>query len=165
MPFSSSTKNLFSFFDPILKKPKKKKKQFQFFTFLVLKVFSEKLKLFLNIVIEKAKGIIQSILEIIKKSRVFLTNKKKEFLNLKYFFIQRKPQKLDELSENEKYSTIWKNNSMISEATISIQSIKSTNCSLKKKSIKDLNTKRKVVINKIEKMKKEEKKRGRWRKL
>ena len=48
---------------------------------------------------------------------------------------------------------------MISKATISIQSIKSTNFSLKKKSIKDLNTKRKVVIKKIEKMKKE-KKRG-----
>ena len=161
LPFSSSTKNPFSFFNPILKELKKKKKQFKFFTFLVLKVLSEKFKLFLNIVIEKAKGIIQSILEIIKKSIVFLTKKKQEFfLNLKYFFIQRKPPKLDELSENKKDSTIWKNNSKISEATISIQSIKSTNCSLKKKSIKDLNTKRKVVIKKIEKMKKEEKKRG-----
>nr|AHY33605.1 hypothetical chloroplast RF19 [Vigna unguiculata] len=160
LPFSSSTKNPLSFFDPILKELKKKKKKFEFFTFLVLKVLSEKFKLFLNIVIEKAKGIIQSILEIIRKSIVFLTKKKQEFLNLKYFFIKRKPPKLDELSENKKYSTIWKNNSMISEATISIQSIKSTNFSLKKKSIKDLNTKRKVVIKKIEKMKKEEKKRG-----
>jgi len=40
---------------------------------------------------------------------------------------------------------------MISEVTISIQSIKSTKFSLKKKSIKDLNTKRKIVIKKIEK--------------
>jgi len=52
------------------------------------------------------------------------------------------------LSENKNYSTIWKNNSLISEATISIYSIKPTSCSLKKKSIKDLNTKRKVVIKK-----------------
>jgi len=46
---------------------------------------------------------------------------------------------------------------MISEATISIQLIKSTNFSLKKKSIKDLNTKRKVVIKnrKNEKRRKE----------
>ncbi|YP_006460396.1 hypothetical chloroplast RF19 (chloroplast) [Vigna unguiculata] len=160
LPFSSSTKNRFEFFDPILKETKKKKKQFEFFTFGVLKVLSEKFKLFLNMVIEKAKGIIQSILEIINKSLVFLMKKRKEFLNLKYFFIQRKPKKLDELSENKKDSTIWKNNSMISEATISIQSIKLTNYSLKKKSIKDLNTKKKVVIKKIEKMKKEEKKRG-----
>ncbi|WVZ02600.1 hypothetical protein V8G54_023406 [Vigna mungo] len=136
----------------------KTKKQFEFFTFGVLKVFSEKFKLFLNIVIEKAKGIIQSILEIIKS--IVPHEKKNEFLNLKYFFIQRKPKKLDELSENKKDSTIWKNNSMIYEATISIQSIKLTNCLLKRKSIKDLNTKKKVVIKKIEKMKREEKKRG-----
>nr|YP_010169762.1 hypothetical protein RF1 [Vigna subterranea]QRZ59584.1 hypothetical protein RF1 [Vigna subterranea] len=161
LPFSSPTKNIFSNFDPIFKKLKKKKKQFEFFIFLVINVFSEKIKLYLKIVIEKAKGIIQSILESITKSIVFLIQKQKEFFKkLKYFFIQRKPQKLHELSENKKYSTICNNNSMISEATISIQSIKSTNCSLKKKYIKDLNTKRKVVIKKIEKMKKEEKKRG-----
>ncbi|WVY89109.1 hypothetical protein V8G54_037959 (chloroplast) [Vigna mungo] len=132
-------------------------KQFEFFTFGVLKVFSEKFKLFLNIVIEKAKGIIQSILEIINKSIVFLTKKRNEFLNLKYFFIQRKPNKLDELSENKKDSTIWKNNSMISEATISIQSIKLTNWSLKKKSIKDLNTKKKSSYKKNRKNEKRRK--------
>nr|YP_010514361.1 hypothetical protein Ycf1 [Dolichopsis monticola]UXL86014.1 hypothetical protein Ycf1 [Dolichopsis monticola] len=158
LPFSSSPKNRFSFFDPIFKELKKKTKQFEFFTFLVLKVFSEKFKLFLNIVIEKAKWIIKSILESFIKSIVFLTKKRKQFL--KSMFIQLKPKKLDELSENKKDSTIFKNNPMIYEASISIQSIKSTNCSLKKKSIKDLNTKRKVVIKKIEKLKKEEKKRG-----
>ncbi|MCE6983585.1 hypothetical protein EI534_40800, partial [Pseudomonas frederiksbergensis] len=36
LPFSSSTKNPLSFFDPILKELKKKKKKFEFFTFLVL---------------------------------------------------------------------------------------------------------------------------------
>ena len=147
LPFSSSPKNLFSFFDPILKELKKKTKQFEFFTFRVLKVFSEKFKLFLNIVIEKAKWIINRIMESLKKSIVFLTKKRKEFFES--LFIQWKPKKLDELSENK-----------IDEATISIQSIKSTNFALKKKKIKDLNTKRKVVIKKIKKLKKEEKKRG-----
>nr|YP_010046520.1 hypothetical chloroplast RF19 [Lablab purpureus]QPJ78233.1 hypothetical chloroplast RF19 [Lablab purpureus] len=160
LPFSSSPKNRFSFFDPFLKKLKKKTKQFEFFTFLVLKVFSEKFKLFLNIVIEKAKWIIKRILENIQKSIVFFTKKRKQYSYLKSLFIQWKPKKLDEFSENKKYSTIDKNNPKISEATISIQWIKSTKRSLKKKSIKDLNTKRKVVIKKIEKMKKEEKKRG-----
>jgi len=158
LPFSSSPKNRFSFFDPIFKELKKKTKQFEFFTFLVLKVFSEKFKLFLNIVIEKAKWIIKSILESFTKTIVFLTKTRKQFL--KFLFIQLNPKKLDELSENKKYSKIFKNNPMISEATISIQSIKSTNSSLKKKSINDLNTKRKVVIKKIEKLKKEENKRG-----
>jgi len=62
------------------------------FTFLVLKVLSEKFKLFLNIVIEKEKRIIHSILEIIEKSIVFLTKKKLKFLNLKYFLLKRIPQ-------------------------------------------------------------------------
>nr|YP_010514279.1 hypothetical protein Ycf1 [Macroptilium erythroloma]UXL85932.1 hypothetical protein Ycf1 [Macroptilium erythroloma] len=164
LPFSSSPKNRFSFyfFDPIFKELEKKTKQFEFFIFLVRKVFSEKFKLFLNIVIEKAKWIIKSIVESVKKSIVFLTEKLKQFLKSLFIFLKRKPKKLDELIENKKYSPIliFKNNPMISEATISIQSKKSTNFSLKKKSIKDLNTKRKVVIKKIEKLKKKEKKRG-----
>nr|WDV14749.1 hypothetical chloroplast RF1 [Pueraria montana] len=161
VPFSSSPQNRFSFFDPIFKELKKKTKQFQFFTFLVLKVLSEKLKLFLTILIEKAKRIIQSIIESILKSilkSILVLTKIKQFF--KFLFIKFKFKKIDELSESKKDSTICKNNPMISEATISIQSINSVNCSLKKKKIKDLNAKRKAVIKKIEKMKKEKKKRG-----
>nr|QVY57426.1 hypothetical protein Ycf1 [Mucuna sempervirens] len=150
LPFSVSTQNLFSFFDPIFKELKKKTKQFHFFFFLVLKVLGEKMKLFLNILKEKAKWIIKSIL--------FLTKKIKQFS--KFLFIKFKLKKIDELSESKKDSTVRNNSPMISEATIPIQSINSANCSLTKKKIKDLNGKRKEVLKKIEKMKKEEKKRG-----
>nr|YP_010700908.1 hypothetical chloroplast RF1 [Neustanthus phaseoloides]WCI20980.1 hypothetical chloroplast RF1 [Neustanthus phaseoloides] len=155
LPFSSSPKNRFSFFDPIFKELKKKTKQFKIFTFLVLKVLSEKLKLFLNILIEKAKriikSIIDSILKSILKSLLFLTKIKQFF---KFLFIKFKFKKIDELSESKKDSTICKNNPMISETISSIQSINSGNFSLKKNKIKDLNAKRKAVIKKIEKMKK-----------
>nr|YP_009111712.1 hypothetical chloroplast RF19 [Apios americana]AHI95841.1 hypothetical chloroplast RF19 [Apios americana] len=153
LPFSGSPPNRFSFFDPIFKELKKKTKQFHFFIFLVLKVLSEKMKLFLNILKEKAKWIVKSIL----KSILFLTKKIKQFS--KFLFIKLK--KIDELHENKKDSTICKNSPMISEASLPIQSINQsinlTNCSLTKKKIKDLNAKRKRVIEKI---KKEEKKRG-----
>nr|QJQ78417.1 hypothetical chloroplast RF19 [Hylodesmum podocarpum] len=153
LPFSGSTQNRFSFFDPIFKELKKKTKQFQFFIFLVLKALSEKLKLFFNILKEKAKWIIKSILKRIR----FLTKKIKQFsINL---FIKLNFKKIDELSENKKDSTIGNNSPMISETTIPIQSINLANYSVKKKNIKDLNAKRKAVLKKIEKMKKK-KKRG-----
>nr|YP_010514197.1 hypothetical protein Ycf1 [Strongylodon macrobotrys]UXL85850.1 hypothetical protein Ycf1 [Strongylodon macrobotrys] len=153
LPFSGSSQNRFSFFEPLLKELKKKTKQFQFFTFLIRKVLSEKLKLFLNILMEKAKWTTKNILE----SFLFLTKKRKQLF--KFLFIQFKFKKIDELSKSKKDSTVCKNNPKISEATISNKSINSANCSLTKKKIKDLNTKRKKVIKKIEKMKKEEKKR------
>nr|YP_010415739.1 hypothetical protein RF1 [Campylotropis delavayi]USC52699.1 hypothetical protein RF1 [Campylotropis delavayi] len=144
LPFSGSTQNRFSFFNPILKELKKKKKQFQFFIFLVRKALSEKLKLFLNILKEKAKWIIKSIL--------FLTKKIKKFS--KVLFIKFKFKKIDELSESKKDSIIGKNSPIIFEATTQIQSINSANYSIKKKKIKDLNAKRKEIFKKIEKMKK-----------
>nr|YP_009127665.1 hypothetical chloroplast RF19 [Pachyrhizus erosus]AHY33280.1 hypothetical chloroplast RF19 [Pachyrhizus erosus] len=156
LPFSGCPQNRFSFFDPIFKELKKKKKQFQSFTFQVLKVLSEKWKLFLNLLIEKVKRIIKSIIDsIIKsifKSFLFLTKIKQFF---KFLFINFKFKKIDELNESKKDSTICKNNPQISEATISIQSINPVNCSLKKKRIKDLNAKRKTVIKKMKKEKKE----------
>nr|YP_010169844.1 hypothetical protein RF1 [Amphicarpaea edgeworthii]QRZ59666.1 hypothetical protein RF1 [Amphicarpaea edgeworthii] len=160
LPFSSfPQKNRFSsFFDPIFNELKKKTKQFQFFTFQVLKVLSEKLKLFLTILIEKVKRISKSIIESIIKSiikSILVLTKIKQFF--KFLFNKLKFKKIDELSESKKDSTISKNNPMISETTISIQSINSVNGSLKKKKIKDLNVKRKAIIKK---MKKENKKRG-----
>ena len=90
-------------------------KQFQFFTFRVLKVLNEKLKMFLTILIEKAKRISKSIIESILKSILSLTKIKQFF---KLLFIKFKFKKIDELSENKKDSTIYKNNPMISETTI-----------------------------------------------
>nr|YP_010159110.1 hypothetical chloroplast RF19 [Cajanus crassus]QRG31389.1 hypothetical chloroplast RF19 [Cajanus crassus] len=150
LPFSSSTKNIFSFFDPIFKELKKKTKQFEFSIFLVLKILREKWKMFLNILKEKAKWIIKSIQFITQKITKFSKN----------IFIKLKFKKIDELIESKKDSTIYKNSGKISEATIPIQSKKLANCSLTKKKIKDMNAKRKAVRKKIEKMKKEEKKIG-----
>jgi len=82
-------------------------KKFEFFTFQVRKVFNEKFKLFLNIVIEKVKWILKSILEGVTKSIVFLTEKINQFLKYLFIFMKLKPKKLDELSENQKYSTIF----------------------------------------------------------
>nr|YP_009680772.1 hypothetical protein Ycf1 [Kummerowia striata]AYA54506.1 hypothetical protein Ycf1 [Kummerowia striata] len=141
LPFSGSTQNRFSFFNPILKELKKKTKQFQFFIFLVRKGLSEKLKLFLNILKEKAKWIIKSIL--------FLTKKISKFLFIKFQF-----KKIDEFSESKKDSTIGKNSPMIFEATTKIPSINLANYSIRKKKIKDMNAKRKEILKKIEKMKK-----------
>ncbi|RZB92746.1 Protein TIC 214 [Glycine soja] len=92
-------------------------KQFQFFTFRVLKVLSEKLKMFLTILIEKTKRISKSIIKSILKSILSLTKIKQFF---KLLFIKFKFKKIDELSENKKDSTIYKNNPMIFETTISI---------------------------------------------
>nr|YP_010891104.1 Ycf1 [Erythrina sandwicensis]WJK72554.1 Ycf1 [Erythrina sandwicensis] len=86
-----------------------------------------------------------------------LEKKKKQFYNL---IILKLKKYIDELSASKKNSTICMNSLMISESTIPIQSKNSANCSLTKKKIKDLNIKRKAVKIKIEKMKKEEKKRG-----
>nr|YP_010162356.1 hypothetical chloroplast RF19 [Dolichos falciformis]QRI60065.1 hypothetical chloroplast RF19 [Dolichos falciformis] len=148
LPFSSSTKNGFSFFDPIFKELKKKTKQFQIFLFRVRKILRENLKLFLNILKEKAKWIIKSI--------QFITQKITKFN--KIIFIKFK--KKDELSESKKDSTICQNSAIISQATVPIQSKNLANSSLTKKKIKDVNAKRKEVRKKIEKIKKEEKKIG-----
>nr|YP_010513433.1 hypothetical protein Ycf1 [Clitoria mariana]UXL85004.1 hypothetical protein Ycf1 [Clitoria mariana] len=132
LPFSSSPKNRFSFFDPIFKELNKKMKKIIFFFFLVLKVLTERTKLFLNILKERSKWIIKDIRKNINKS-VLLLKKKKN-------------------------SIIHENNAMISESTILIQSINWANFSLTEKKIKDLNAKTKTIIKQIEKLKKEEKK-------
>ncbi|RZB52199.1 Protein TIC 214, partial [Glycine soja] len=94
-------------------------KKFQIFTFRLLKVLSEKLKLFLTILIEKAKRISKSIIESILKSILkSILSQIKQFF--KMLFIKFKFKKIDELSESKKDSTIYKNNPMISETTISI---------------------------------------------
>nr|YP_010159274.1 hypothetical chloroplast RF19 [Philenoptera violacea]QRG31553.1 hypothetical chloroplast RF19 [Philenoptera violacea] len=152
LPFSGSPKNRFSFFDPIFKELKKKMQKFQSFFFLVLKVLYERTKLFLNISKERAEWIVKSIL--------FLNKKIKQLLNFNSLFIFIRLKKKDKLSESKKNSKICKNNPMIFESTIPIQSINWANYSLKKNKIKDLNAKTKTTIKQIEKMTKEEKTRG-----
>nr|YP_010353150.1 hypothetical chloroplast RF19 [Wisteriopsis reticulata]QJQ79715.1 hypothetical chloroplast RF19 [Wisteriopsis reticulata]UFR83035.1 Ycf1 protein [Wisteriopsis reticulata]UOF70695.1 hypothetical chloroplast RF19 [Wisteriopsis reticulata] len=140
-PFSDEIPNPFSpffdFFDPIFKKIKKiMKKKLKKSFFLVLKVFNKRKKGSLTISKERRKWTIKSIL----KSILF------------------RFKKIDEMSESKKDSTISKNNPMIYESPVLIQSISWTNyCSLTEKKIKDLNVKTKTIIKEIEQMTKEKK--------
>nr|YP_009708530.1 hypothetical chloroplast RF19 [Ormosia semicastrata]QEV86139.1 hypothetical chloroplast RF19 [Ormosia semicastrata] len=151
LPFSAYPRNQFSFFDPILKELKKKMKKLKNNFFLVLKVLNERTKLFLNVSKETVKWIIKSIL----KSILFLNEKIKQLRNSFFLF---RFKKMYELSESEKDSTISKNNPMIYESPIPIQSINWINSSLTEKKIKDLNAKTKTIREQIEKMTKEKKK-------
>nr|QJF73477.1 hypothetical chloroplast RF19 [Caragana jubata] len=124
--------NPFSFLGPVFKKIKKQlNKDLKIRFFLVLKVLNERKKWFLTILKEIGKWNIKSILFRFKK---------------RY-----------ELSESKKDSTISKNNPMIYESPVLIQSINWTNCSLTEKRIKDLNVKTKTIIKQIEKMTQEKK--------
>nr|QQL04788.1 hypothetical chloroplast RF1 [Alhagi sparsifolia] len=119
--------NPFSFLGPILKKIKKQLKiNLKNRFFLVIKVLNERKKWFLTILKEIGKWNIKSILFRFKK--------------------------IYELGESKKSSTISKNNPMIYESPVLIQSINWTNSSLTEKKIKDLNVKTKTIINQIEKM-------------
>nr|YP_009770553.1 hypothetical chloroplast RF19 [Astragalus bhotanensis]QIT01255.1 hypothetical chloroplast RF19 [Astragalus bhotanensis] len=119
--------NPFSFLGPILKKIKKQlKKNFKNRFFLVLQVLNERKKWFVTILKEIEKWNIKSILFRFKN--------------------------IDELGENNKNSTITKNNPMIYESPVIIHSMNWTNSSLTEKRIKDLNVKTKTIITEIEKM-------------
>nr|WFG52100.1 hypothetical chloroplast RF1 [Astragalus melilotoides] len=119
--------NPFAFLGPILKKIKKQlKKNFKNRFFLVLQVLNERKKGFVTILKEIEKWNIKSIL-------FGFTN-------------------IYELGENNKNSTISKNNPMIYESPVIIHSINWTNNSLTEKRIKDLNVKTKTIITEIEKM-------------
>nr|QVX29474.1 hypothetical chloroplast RF1 [Leptolobium dasycarpum] len=144
LPFSGYPRNRLSFFDPIFKELKKKMKKFKNDFFLVLKVLNERTKLFLNVSKDTAKWIIKSIL----KSILFLNQKIKQLPNSLFLF---RFKKIYELNESEKDSTISKNNPMIYESPIPIQSINWTNPSLTEKKIKNLNTKTKTIRKQITK--------------
>nr|YP_010864805.1 hypothetical protein RF1 [Indigofera pendula]WGS98037.1 hypothetical protein RF1 [Indigofera pendula] len=152
LPFSSYPRNRLSFFDPIFKELKKKMKKLKNSFFIVLKVLNERTKFFLNISKETSKWIIKSILN----SILFVKEKIKKISNSFFLF---RFKNIYELSKSKKDSTISKNNPMISESPIPIQSINWTNYSLTEKKIKDLNVKTKTILKQIEKITKE-KKRG-----
>nr|YP_010514527.1 hypothetical protein Ycf1 [Coursetia rostrata]UXL86180.1 hypothetical protein Ycf1 [Coursetia rostrata] len=152
LPFSGYPRNRIAFFDPIFKELKKKMKKLKNRFFLFLKILNERTKGFLTILKERAKWIIKSIFKNIR----FLNEKIKK-LGIFLFLVRFK--KIYELSESKKDSRIKKNNRMIYESPILIQSINWTDCSLTEKKIKDLNNKTKTIIKQIEKMTKE-KKRG-----
>lgn len=116
--------NPLAFLGPILKKIKKQlKKNFKNRFFLVL---NERKKWFVTIFKEIEKWNIKSILFRFKN--------------------------ISELGENNKNSTISKNNPTIYESPVIIHSMNWTNSSLTEKRIKDLNVKTKTIITEIEKM-------------
>ena len=125
--FDNYFPNPFSFLGPILKKIKKQlKKNFKNRFFLVLQVLNERKKWFVTILKEIEKWNIKSILFRFKN--------------------------ISELGENNKNSTISKNNPMIYESPVIINSMNWTNSSFTEKRIKDLNVKTKTIITEIEKM-------------
>nr|CUR01117.1 ycf1 [Acacia blakelyi]CUR01137.1 ycf1 [Acacia blakelyi] len=127
-PFSSSYRKRRSFFAPIFKELKKRRKIWK-------KNFFERTKSFLNFTKEKAQWIIQIIL--------FLKglNETRKRLSLS----ELRKIKIDELNEIQKDST-------------PIQSINWTDCSLTEKKIKDLNDRTKKIIKQIEEFQKDKKK-------
>nr|YP_010513695.1 hypothetical protein Ycf1 [Cratylia mollis]UXL85266.1 hypothetical protein Ycf1 [Cratylia mollis] len=142
VPSEDLLSSLISFLNPIFKELKIKNKNY---FFLVSKVLNERTKLFLKI--------------------------KQRLSHFNYLFLSGFT-KINELSESKKNSTIWKNNPMIFESTIPIKSINLENYSLILKKMKnDLNVKTTIIRKQveqmtqeeeIEKMTKEEKKKGRF---
>nr|UWV19041.1 hypothetical chloroplast RF19 [Coronilla valentina subsp. glauca] len=149
-PFSGYPRNRLSFFDPILKELKKKKKKLKNRIFLILKFFNERTKRFITTSKETSKWMIQSII----KKVLFLNEKMNQLPN--YLFLFRL-KKIDELGQNKKNFPISKNNPIIFESAILTQAINKTNRSLTEKKIKAINVKTNKIIKKIEKMTKENK--------
>nr|UWV18959.1 hypothetical chloroplast RF19 [Anthyllis barba-jovis] len=150
LPFSSYSRNRFSFFGPFFKELKKNRKKVKNSFFLILKIVNERTKSFITTSKETSKWIIQSIL----KKVLFLNEKIKKLSNYLVLF---RFKKIDELSQNKTNLPISKNNPIIYESTIQIQAINKTNFLLTEKKIKTLNAKTKKIKKKIEKMTKENK--------
>ena len=148
LPFGSPRKKL-SFFEPILKELKKKMKKLQKKCFIILGIFKEQTKFFLNVSKKPKKWIIKNILfikEIIKELSK---------INPIILFGLRKIE-VYELSEIKKDSII--SNRMIQESSIQIRSQNWTNYSLTEKKMQDLTDRINTIINQIEKITKDKKK-------
>ena len=152
LPFSASRKEL-SLFKPIFKKLKKKFRKMQKNGFRVITILEERKKIFLNFSKEKKNWIIQNIFfrkEIINN----LSKSKRNPILLSGF------KEVYELNEpkKEKDSIINNNNGTIQKLSTPIRSMAWTNYSLTEKKMKDLSARRKIIINQIEKIKKEKEK-------
>nr|QXU57493.1 hypothetical chloroplast RF1 [Geum rupestre var. rupestre]WEG90832.1 Ycf1 protein [[Taihangia] rupestris var. ciliata] len=146
-PFDSPRKQP-SFFEPILKELKRKLRKLKKKCFLILKIFKEKIKFFLNVSKEKKKRVIKSIL--------FLKEIKKELskINLTLLFGLSK-RKVYELSNTKKDSII--SNLMIHEVSSQTIPRNWTNYSLTEKKMQDLTDRKNGIIYQIEKITNEKK--------
>nr|QPC56077.1 hypothetical protein RF1 [Aruncus dioicus var. kamtschaticus] len=148
LPFGSPRKQI-SFFEHIFKELKKKMKKFKTKCFIILKIFKEQTKFFLNVSKKTKKWFSKSILfikEIIKELSK---------INPILLFGLREIE-VYELSETKKDSII--SNGMIHEWAIQIISRDWTNYSLTEKKMQDLTDRTNTIINQIEKITKAKKK-------
>nr|QGQ56479.1 hypothetical protein [Cheirostylis chinensis] len=141
-----------SFFEPIFKELKKKKKELKNKLFQVLKILKKKKKSFLKVRKEERKRVIK-ILQVIK----LLIQKLKNF-NPIFLFGLRK-EKIYELNENEKDFKI--NHKILRESSVLIRPMNWLNYSLIEKRMKDLSDKTIKIRNQIEQIAKEKKKKER----
>nr|YP_010362674.1 hypothetical protein RF1 [Euphorbia tithymaloides]YP_010362694.1 hypothetical protein RF1 [Euphorbia tithymaloides]UNS16630.1 hypothetical protein RF1 [Euphorbia tithymaloides]UNS16650.1 hypothetical protein RF1 [Euphorbia tithymaloides] len=153
LPFGSP-RNRLSLFQPIFKKLEKKIRKMTKNGFRVLTILEERRKLFQNLSKEKTHWFIKNIF--------FRQEKKlsKPKTNQKFLSEFKEVDELNE-SQKKKYSTINNNNWTISELSIPIRSMPCTNYSLMKKKMKNLSAKKKIILNQIEKITKEKKKKNR----
>uniref|UniRef100_UPI003001D298 Ycf1 n=2 Tax=Sibbaldia procumbens TaxID=57947 RepID=UPI003001D298 len=154
-PFDSPRKQR-SFFEPIFKELKRKIRKLKTKCFLILTIFKEKTKLFLNVSKEIKKWVIKSIL--------FLKEIKKELSkkNPILLLLGLRKRKVYELSKTKKDLII--SNLMIHESSIetipsSVETIPQnwTNYSFTEKKMQDLTDRTNTIINQIEKITNEKK--------
>ncbi|YP_002720170.1 ycf1 (chloroplast) [Jatropha curcas] len=151
LPFGSPRKRL-SLFEPIFKKLEKKIRKIKKKGFRVLTILEERRKFFLKLSKEKKIGLSKTFFFEKKKEIINKFSKSKRNANLLSGFI-----KVYELNETkkEKNSIIDNNNGTIQKLSTPTRSMAWTNYSLTEKKMKDLSSRRKIIINQIEKMKKE----------
>nr|QGR22956.1 Ycf1 [Euphorbia kansui] len=155
LPFGSPRKRL-SLFKPIFKKLAKKIIKIKKSGFRVITIFEERIKLFQNLSKEKKYSVIKNIFfrqEIITK----LSKSKK---NLNFLSEFREVDELNE-SQKEKDSILNNKNRAVLKLSTQIRPIPSTNYSLMEKKKKDLSTRKKRILNQIEKITKEKEKKMR----
>nr|QUO99635.1 hypothetical protein RF1 [Berchemia flavescens] len=149
-PFGSPRKQP-SFFEPIFKELKKKNKKLKKKFFLVLRIFNERTKFFLNVSKETKKWFIKNILVI--KEIV------KELAKINPIILfGLKEIEIYQLSETKKQNDSIINNQLIHESVSKIRSTDWTNFSLTKNKIKNLTDRTNTILNQIEKKKKDKKK-------
>nr|YP_010044571.1 hypothetical protein RF1 [Gynandropsis gynandra]QPF24606.1 hypothetical protein RF1 [Gynandropsis gynandra] len=145
LPFGSARKQP-SFFEPILKKLKKKMKKFKTKSIMVLKVFKEKAKIFLKVAQEIKNWIIKSFLFLKGKIKDLSKQNRIPLFGLR---------KIYELNEIKKDSIT--NNQIIDELSIQNRSMEWTNSSLTETKMQNLIDRTKTIRNQIEEIKKKKK--------
>nr|QWK50786.1 hypothetical protein RF1 [Ulmus wallichiana] len=151
LPFGSPQKQL-SFFEPIFKELKKKIRKLKKKCFQVIRILKENTRFFFHALKETKKWVIQSIL-VLKKIIKELSK-----INPILLFGFREIYEVSDVEiQKEKDSKI--SNEIIYESPIQIQCTNWINDSLTKKKIQDLTDRTNTILNQIEKISKDKKKR------